>query len=75
MKKIYEVRINTVDANMGYPNGHEAAGYTLDAGKAEELKARVVANLLANKYWWMTVDKTKAGEPDVVVVELGEVWE
>lgn len=75
MKKIYEVRIHTVDANMGYYNGHRPAGYTLDAGKAEELKARVIAELLADKYWWMTVDKTKAGEPNVEVVELGEVWE
>lgn len=74
MKKIYEVRINTVDANTGLRNGHEVAGYTLDATKAEELKARVVA-LRAKGDWWMDTAKNKAGEPDVVVVELGEVWE
>lgn len=75
MKKIYEVRVETVDAYMGYRNGDYAAGYTLDAGKAEELKNRVVADLLTKGGWWMTVAKTKAGEPDVHVVELGEVWE
>lgn len=75
MKKIYEVRIHTVDATMGYRNGHRPAGYTLDAGKAEELKTRVVAELLADKYWWMDTAKNEAGEPDVEVVELGEVWE
>ena len=75
MKKIYEVRVETVDAYMGYRNGDYAAGYTLDAGKAEELKNRVVADLLAKGGWWMTVAKHKAGEPDVNVVELGEVWE
>ena len=75
MKKIYEVRVETVDAYNGYRNGDYAAGYTLDAGKAEELKNRVVADLLAKDGWWMTVAKTKAGEPDVHVVELGEVWE
>ena len=47
MKKIYEVRVETVDAYNGYRNGDYAAGYTLDAGKAEELKNRVVADLLA----------------------------
>jgi hypothetical protein len=75
MKKIYEVRVETVDAYMGYRNGDYAAGYTLDAGKAEELKNRVVADLLAKGGWWMTVAKNNAGEPDVHVVELGEVWE
>ena len=75
MKKIYEVRVETVDAYMGYRNGDYAAGYTLDAGKAEELKNRVVADLLAKGCWWMTVAKNDAGEPDVHVVELGEVWE
>jgi len=75
MKKIYEVRVETVDAYMGYRNGDYAAGYTLDAGKAEELKNRVVADLLAKGGWWMTVAKNKNGEPDVHVVELGEVWE
>ena len=75
MKKIYEVRVETVDAYMGYRNGHRNAGYTLDAGKAEELKNRVVADLLAKGGWWMTVAKNNAGEPDVNVVELGEVWE
>lgn len=75
MKKIYEVRVETVDAYNGYRNGDYAAGYTLDAGKAEELKNRVVADLLAKGGWWMTVAKNGAGEPDVNVVELGEVWE
>lgn len=75
MKKIYEVRINTVDAYNGYRNGHRNAGYTLDADKAEELKNRTVVALLTKDGWWMDTAKNKAGEPDVVVVELGEVWE
>ncbi len=75
MKKIYEVRINTVDAYMGCRNGHKAAGYTLDAAKAEELKSRVVADLLAKGGWQIAIAKNKKGEPDVNVVELGEVWE
>lgn len=75
MKKIYEVRINTVDIYMGLRNGHRAVGYTLDADKAEELKNRTVAALLAEAEWWMDTAKNEAGEPDVEVVELGEVWE
>ena len=75
MKKIYEVRINTVDAYNGYANGYRNAGYTLDADKAEELKNRTVAALLAKGGWWMDTAKNANGEPDVVVVELGEVWE
>lgn len=74
MKKIYEVRINTVDAYTGLENGYRNAGYTLDADKAEELKNRVVAKLW-ERGWWMDTAKNAAGEPDVVVVELGEVWE
>lgn len=73
--KIYEIRINTVDAYMGYRNGHRTAGYTLDADKAEELKNRTIAALLAKNDWRMNTAKTKTGEPDVEVVELGEVWE
>lgn len=75
MKKIYEVRINTVDAYNGYANGYRNAGYTLDAGKAEELKNRTVVALLLKDAWWMDVAKDATGAPDVEVVELGEVWE
>lgn len=75
MKKIYEVRVYTVDACNGWNNGHYAAGYTLDANKAEELKNRTMVALLAKDYWWMDTARDGAGEPDVRVVELGEVWE
>lgn len=75
MKKIYEVRINTVDAYYGMRNGYRNAGYTLDADKAEELKNRTVVALFARNDWHMDVAKNELGEPDVEVVELGEVWE
>lgn len=75
MKKIYEVRINTVDAYEGYRNGHRAVGYTLDANKAEELKKQTIADMLTRGGWQIAVAKSNNGEPDVYVVELGEVWE
>ena len=77
MKKIYEVRINTVDPYYwGRPNGHKHVGYTLDATKAEELRKITVNEILATrKDWWMDIGKNANGEPDVEVVELGEVWE
>jgi hypothetical protein len=75
MKKIYEVRINTVSACEGRRNGYKAAGYTLTAEKAEELRALTVEKIHNTSCWWMTVAKNNNGEADVVVVELGEVWE
>ena len=75
MKKVYEIRINTVDAYEGHRNGHRAIGYTLDANKAEEFKKRVVADMLAKGGWQIATAKNDIGEPDVYVVELGEVWE
>lgn len=75
MKKLYEVRVNTVDANTGWKNGYRNAGYTLNAELAEELKNRTMVALLARNDWWMDTAKNELGEPDVVVVELGEVWE
>lgn len=74
MKKLYEVRINTVDANTGLRNGYRTAGYTLDADKAYELRYRTVTELW-KRDWWMDTAKNELREPDVVVVELGEVWE
>lgn len=75
MKKIYEVRINTINVYYGTRDGYRNVGYTLDANKAEELKNLAVAALLAKGDWWMDTAKNELGEPDVVVVELGEVWE
>lgn len=72
MMKVYEVKIAKVDAYEGRPAGYEHVAYTLDANKAEEVKANKVAELKAKNEWWMTVAKVK-GEPKVVVVELGEV--
>lgn len=74
MKKIYEVRINTIDAYYGMTNGYRTAGYTLDADKAHELRNRTIAKLW-ERDWWMDTAKNGQGDPDVVVVELGEVWE
>ena len=73
--KIYAVKVNTVDAYMGYRNGNKVLGYTLTAEKAEELKALKVAELLATNGWWMTIAKNANGEPDTYVEELGEIWE
>lgn len=76
MKKLYEVRINTVDPYNGLRRGHRAYAYTLDANKAEELKARAVAELLARADWTIdTAKNPKTGAPDVEVVRLGKVWE
>lgn len=74
MKKIYEVRINTIDPCTGLRNGHRTAGYTLDVDKAYELRYRTVTELW-KRDWWMDTAKNELREPDVVVVELGEVWE
>lgn len=75
MKKVYEIRINSVDAYDGHPNGYRVVGYTLDANKAEEIKKSVVADMLARGGWYIATAKNDIGEPDVHVVELGEVWE
>lgn len=75
MKKIYEVRINTVEHTTGLRNGYRIAGYTLDANKADELKNRTMVALLARDGWWMDTAKNAVNEPDVEVAILGEVWE
>lgn len=75
MKKIYEVRINTINVYYGTRNGYRHVGYMLDVNKAEELKNRAMVELLAKDDWWMDTAKNALGEPDVEVVELGEVWE
>lgn len=75
MMKVFAVKVNTVDAYMGFRNGDKVLGYTLTAEKAEELKALKVAELLTTNGWWMTIAKNANGEPDAYVEELGEVWE
>lgn len=72
MMKVYEVKVAKVDAYEGRFNGYEHIAYTLDENKAEEIKVKAIADIKAKNEWWMTTAKAK-GEPDVVVVELGEV--
>ena len=74
MMKVFAVKVNTVDAYMGFRNGDKILGYTLSAEKAEELKAIKAEEIKAGQ-WWMTIAKNKNGEPDLYVEELGEVWE
>lgn len=74
MMKVFAVKVNTVDAYMGFRNGDKVLGYTLSAEKAEELKTIKAEELKAGQ-WWMTIAKNKSGEPDLYVEELGEVWE
>lgn len=74
MMKVFAVKVNTVDAYMGFRNGDKVLGYTLTAEKAEELKA-IKAEEIKTGMWWMTIAKNKAGEPDLYIEELGEVWE
>jgi hypothetical protein len=74
MMKVFAVKVNTVDAYMGFRNGSKVLGYTLTAEKAEELKA-IKAEEIKVGQWWMTIAKNKNGEPDLYVEELGEVWE
>ena len=71
MNKLYEVRINTVDAYEGRRNGYKTVGYTMTPEKAEELRALTVEKIHSTKCWWMTTSENSKGEPDVVVVELG----
>ena len=75
MKKLYEIRVNTVDAYYGLPNGYKHIAYTLNAEKAEEIRAATEAKELERRYWRMDVAKTADDKPSVVVVELGEVVE
>lgn len=72
MMKVYEVKVAKVDAYEGRFVGYENIAYALDANKAEEIKIKAIADIKAKKEWWMTTAKAN-GEPDVVVVELGEV--
>ena len=45
MNKLYEVRINTVDAYEGRRNGYKTVGYTMTPEKAEELRALTVEKI------------------------------
>lgn len=72
--KVYAVKVNTVDAYMGFRNGDRTLCYTLNAEKAEELKS-VKAKEIKVGDWWMTIAKNANGEPDLYVEELGEIVE
>lgn len=74
MMKIFAVKVNTVDAYMGFRNGDRTLGYTLTAEKAEELKAIKTEEIKADQ-WRMTIAKNANGEPDLYIEELGEIWE
>lgn len=75
MKTLYEVRINTVDAEYGRPNGFRHVIYTTDRAIANAVAADKTEQVAAIEMWWIGVAKNAKGAPDVVVVELGELWE
>lgn len=72
--KVYAVKVNTVDAYMGFRNGNKVLAYTLTAEKAEEVKG-IKAKEIKTGDWWMTIAKNANGEPDLYVEELGEIVE
>jgi len=74
MMKVYEVRMEKVSADWGRFEGWENVAYTISEAKAEEIATAKKAEIKAKATWWMTVGK-KNGEPNVEVVELGEVVE
>ena len=76
MKKLYEVKVEKVDAYMGRFEGWQNVAYTLDANKAEEIKEAKIVELEARDGWWMNHGRVwETQKPNVVVVELGEVVE
>lgn len=74
MMKVYAVKVNTVNIE-GWRNGHVVKAYTLNKEKANEVAKKVVEELKARADWWMDTARNADWEPDVEVVELGEVVE
>ena len=72
--KVYAVKVATVTACEGYPCGDEVLAYTVNAEKAEEIRAAEEERILNKPCWWMTIAK-RDGRPVVKVEELGEVVE
>lgn len=72
--KVYEVRIEKVSADWGIREGWKNVAYTVNEAKAKEIAAAKKVEIAAKPTWWMTIGK-KNGEPNVEVVELGEVVE
>ena len=72
--KVYAVKVYTVNVE-GWRDGHEIKAYTLNKEKAEEVAKKVVEEIKARACWWMDTARNADREPDVEVVELGEVVE
>ena len=72
--KVYAVKVAKVTACEGYPCGDEVLAYTVNAEKAEEVRAAEAERILNKPYWWMTHAK-RDGRPVIKVEELGEVVE
>ena len=72
--KGYAVKVAIVTPCEGYPCGDEVLAYTVNAEKAEEVRAAEEERIMNSPCWWMTHAK-RDGRPVVKVEELGEVVE
>ena len=72
--KVYAVKVAEITPCEGYPCGDEVLAYTVNAEKAEEVRAAEEERILNKPYWWITYAK-RDGRPVVKVEELGEVVE
>ena len=71
--KVYAVKVAKVTYE-GYPCGDEVLAYTVNAKRAEEVRAAEEWRIANSPCWWMAHAKRK-GRPVVKVEELGEVVE
>lgn len=69
MVKLYEVKVEKVDAYYGAHVGWEHVTYVLSEEKAKEVCKEVATKIKARREWWME-HANKNGEPNVVMEEL-----
>ena len=69
MVKLYEVKVEKIDAYYGAHVGWEHVTYVLGEEKAKEVCEEVAAKIKTCREWWMEY-ANKNGEPNVIVEEL-----
>ena len=73
MKNLYEVKITLVTADWGRFDGYDHILWTTNKDKAEAKAEALRKKIKATACWWMSYGKDANGDPEVIVMDVGEI--
>lgn len=72
--KVYEIRIELVNADLGKHMGYKTLGFCINEDKAHKV-AKAYTKKYETKQWWMSYGENAEGHINIEVIDRGEIIE